>query len=138
MRKLQVSLADFRRLCIIKGVYPRQPSNKKLAKQNKTWYYAKDISYILHDPILETIRDQKIWKKKLVKAEAKKNTTQVKILLESKPQLSLGHVIKERYPTFMDAIRDLDDALCLVFLFANMPSDSTYVYCFAYFRTCYA
>ena len=29
-----------------------------------------------------------------------------------------------RYPTFIDAIRDIDDALCMVFLFASLPSNN--------------
>eukprot|EP00656_Telonema_subtile_P025232 TRINITY_DN2732_c0_g1_i5.p1 TRINITY_DN2732_c0_g1~~TRINITY_DN2732_c0_g1_i5.p1 ORF type:complete len:298 (-),score=83.88 TRINITY_DN2732_c0_g1_i5:145-1038(-) len=122
IKKLQVSLPDFRRLCILKGVYPREPG-KKVHGKDKVYYYAKDILWLSHERVLSTFRDLKAFLKKFKKAVAKGDISGARKLEEFKPRYSLNHIVRERYPTFTDALRDLDDALCLVQLFSTMPSD---------------
>lgn len=38
------------------------------------------------------------------------------------PACILESDVRFRYPTFIDAVRDIDDALCMIFLFANLPA----------------
>ncbi|XP_049786488.1 pescadillo homolog [Schistocerca cancellata] len=126
MRMLQLSLKDFRRLCILKGIYPREPRNRKRAQKGasgiKTLYHKKDIQFLMHEPIIWTLRDYKIFGKKIGRAKAVKDFETMKRLLDNHPTLKLDHIVKERYPTFIDAIRDLDDCLTLLFLFSTFPS----------------
>jgi len=130
VRKLQVSLPDFRRLCIFKGIYPREPRSKKRVSKSSTpsttYYYTKDIQYLLHEPLLNKFRDQKALAKKISKALGRNEISDASRLERNlTPKLRLDHIIKERYPTFVDALRDLDDALSMLFLFANLPSSDT-------------
>ncbi|KAK4696320.1 pescadillo, partial [Lecanoromycetidae sp. Uapishka_2] len=101
VRKLQISLPDFRRLCIFKA--------KKIARS------------LGRGEVGDAARLEK----------------------KGASKLSLDHIVKERYPVrrgassyllftkqfviqaFVDALRDLDDALSLLSLFANLPSTST-------------
>jgi pescadillo protein len=123
IKKLQLPLSQFRRLCILKGIHPREPK-KKPQGSNKTYYHVKDINWLLHEPILQVLRDVKAHSKKVRKARAKQNERLAKRLMRLKPGYRLDHLVKERYPTFVDALRDLDDALTLVHLFAALPADS--------------
>lgn len=137
IRKLQISLPDFRKLCIWKGIYPREPRSKKKVSKSSTasttFYFTKDIQYLLHEPLLQKFRDQKSLEKKISRALGRGDVTDAARLegnaarpeKTGKPRYTLDHVIRERYPTFIDSLRDLDDCLSMLFLFANLPSTST-------------
>lgn len=127
VKKLQISLPDFRRLCIFKGIYPREPRNKKKVSRGSTaattFYYTKDIHYLLHEPLLAKFREHKSVAKKIGRALGRGEAGDAARLEKNlMPKLKLDHIVKERYPTFVDALRDLDDALSMLFLFANLPS----------------
>lgn len=131
MRKLQVSLPDFRRLCIYKGVqssnicikgipdkcagiYPREPRSKKKASKSSTpsttFYYTRDIQYLLHEPLLAKFRDHKALAKKISRHLGRGEVGDA-ARLEKKgaTKLSLDHIIKDRYPTvsFPNGARNL-------------------------------
>ena len=98
IRRLQVSLKDFRRLCILKGIYPREPK-KKFKGGNTTYYFAKDILFLSHEPLLEKFREQKAFLKKIRKATGRHERKKAERLDGRKPVYKLDHLIRERYPT---------------------------------------
>jgi len=87
----------------------------------QTLYYEKDIRLLLHEPIVWKFREFKVFLRKLKKAQEKRNWESVDRLHQNKPKYSLDNIVKERYPTFIDAIRDLEDCLCLSFLYSTFP-----------------
>ncbi|XP_076106551.1 pescadillo homolog isoform X1 [Mytilus galloprovincialis] len=125
IKKLQLNLADFRRLCILKGIYPHEPRHKKRVGKGstapKTYYFAKDINYISHEPIINKFREFKHFVRRLKKAINKRNTDAANRIRANKPKYKLDHIVKERYPSFIDALRDVDDCLSMCFLFATFP-----------------
>jgi len=125
LRKLQLTLADFRRLCILKGIYPVEPKNRRKANRgrlaNKTYYLAKDIRFLTHEPIIDKFRNLKTYLRRLTKAKARNEKTREEALRNNRPFYKVDHIVRERYPSFNDALRDLDDCLTMVFLFANFP-----------------
>lgn len=125
MRRLNLNLKDFRRLCILKGVFPRQP-NRKLDKAHRTYYHIKDIRYLENDSLVNHFAEEKIHKRKLTKAIAKKDKLRVRRLKANKPELNVDHVILQRYPKFEQALGDLSDPLSLLSLIASFPGHRLY------------
>jgi pescadillo protein len=107
---------------LIQGIYPRVPPNG-VKKRNKTYYHVKDIKFLMHDPIIAQIRKYKTYRRKLKKYNARHEKSRIQTLKKSKPEFNFDHMIKERYPTFVEAVRDLDDALSMIFLFATLPAN---------------
>mmetsp|Transcript_6360 Transcript_6360/g.9522 ORF Transcript_6360/g.9522 Transcript_6360/m.9522 type:complete len:128 (-) Transcript_6360:1568-1951(-) len=63
LNKLQLSMKDFRRLCILKGIHPRVPT-KRLKKSNQVYFHLKDITFMSHEPLIKKISfNEDIFKK---------------------------------------------------------------------------
>ncbi|KAH9502880.1 mRNA-binding ribosome synthesis protein [Bulinus truncatus] len=105
IKKLQLSLLDFRTLCIFKGIYPVEPLHKKKVNKGstavKTYYNLKDIQFLAHDQLITKFRERKHYIRRLSKAVAKKNKFAESIIRDNKPVYSLKSVIKERYLSFV-------------------------------------
>ena len=130
--KLQLSVAEFRRMCILKGIYPRDPPRvprglKVPKDQPLVFYYTKDVEFMKHEPMIDVIRKQKFMERKLIKAASKEDYLRARNLDLSKPVFKVDHMIRDRYPTFLDALRDIDDALSTLHLFAMLPRADTVI-----------
>ena len=81
LKKLQLSLKDFRQICILKGIYPREPKSK-FEGRSKTYYLTKDIQFLSHETIIDQMREMKVFKRKLKKALRKKQDTKAIAAME--------------------------------------------------------
>jgi len=84
----------------VAGIYPREPRSRKKANKGSSapasFYYAKDIQYLLHEPVLGKLRDHKAFAKKLSRALGRGEWSLAKNLEDSKPVYRIDHIIKER------------------------------------------
>lgn len=104
---------DMGRVAILRGVYPKVSPKDK----NSPWAYfhKKDLAMINADPMAWFIRDHANWLKHHEKRYNRKELDQT-----PEPIAPYDQLIRSRYPTFADAIKDLDDALTTIALFAQM------------------
>jgi len=76
LKKLQLTLPDFRTLCIFKGIYPVEPLHKKKVNKGstaiKTYYNLKDIQFLSHEALIHKFREKKHYVRRLKRAIAKK------------------------------------------------------------------
>ena len=105
-------------------MYPREPK-KKFKGNDKTYYHVKDLKILQHDDLLDKFREIKAHLKRHKKLQGRKEVKLAEAHMRKLPKYSLSNIIKERYPTFQDALKDMDDALCLVTLYATFPSHHT-------------
>ncbi|KAM2161780.1 hypothetical protein ACFX1Q_039650 [Malus domestica] len=89
---------------------------------NASYYHLKDISFIQHEPLLERLREIRAYEIKVKKADEKKNKEWAALLKERRPTYKLDRIILLRYPKFVVALRDIDDCLTMVHLFAALPA----------------
>ncbi|XP_072163473.1 pescadillo homolog [Diadema setosum] len=128
VKRLQLNLVNFRRLCILKGIYPVEPKSIKKAgkgqRVHRTYFRFKDIQFLAHEPIVQKFREHRVFVRKVRKAKAKKEWDSVNRLYRNEPKYRLDHIVRERYPTFVDALRDIDDPLTLCSLFSTFRKNA--------------
>lgn len=73
-----------------------------------------------HEKILDKFREIKIALRKYKKFMRRDEPDRAKKIKQNMPKYTLDHLVKERYPSFADVLRDLDDPLCLINLFAAL------------------
>ena len=125
-RLLQVDSMNFRRLCILKGIYPRSMAKSKAkdSGNEKQYFLTKEVKWLARDDVAQKGHAFRAWEKKMRRARAQRDKRQQKSLRKRwKPSYKLDATIRERYPTFADALKDVDDAMSMIYLFAFLPPE---------------
>lgn len=73
-----------------------------------------------HEKLLTKFREIRTYLKKTQKSKIRGDLTKFKHMKAEAPKYDLKHLVRERYPSFVDALRDMDDPLCLLNMFATL------------------
>lgn len=119
-----LSLPEFRRACILRGVFPRLP---KSGDHKNIYYLVGDVRNIRTDPILHAYRQQATAERRIRRALNRKEFLEAEMLKNRLVPVDLSLVLRQRYPSLTHAIQDMDDALSCVGMFARlnpMPAEN--------------
>jgi len=88
---------------VSQGIFPREPRHRKRANKGNSvstsFYYAKDIAFLAHEPVLRKLREHKAFAKKLSRALGRGEWSSAKSLDDNRPTYRLDHIVKERCAT---------------------------------------
>lgn len=114
--KVQLDPDDFRRVAILLDIHPKVYPKEK--NSPFPYFHRDDLSLVNHSSMAWFIRDYSAYLKKYKKKYHRKEE-----FYQKPPNAPYADVILSRYPSFADSVRDLDDALTTIALFAQMQGN---------------
>ena len=85
------------------------------------------LPYVLSNYLFLSFR-YRSYRIKLNRAVNRDEKFTAKAISEHRPDYNLDHLVRERYPTFLDALHDLDDSLSLIYAYAHHAQSFNGIY----------
>ncbi|ETB57919.1 hypothetical protein YYC_04708 [Plasmodium yoelii 17X] len=128
-KKLFLNESEFRRLCIFKGIYPKDYKDIPLKfrnkfYKNKVYYTRNDYKKLSNEKIIQDFRKIKTSLKRYKKYKITlEDNERCKNIIKNFPKYKLDHIIKERFPILVYAVEQLNDALTAIIAYSFLPSN---------------